>query len=170
VIVALLLAGLLSGLGLIVVGGTAGDPGTTTTTTTTSPLRDADVSKEAIGQLSGLAFPDGTENFLATRVGEDQFDVTFTMSGSDEPGFIEGSELPAPEVGQRLILHSSPLWELNPAATDDGATTPEIRGTSSSRQGVRRTVELLDEGPDVVRARVVLTAAPPADASDTAGQ
>jgi len=178
VVVTLLLVGLLAGLVLVVFSG----PNPAPTTTTTAPQEGAagtlpldDLSKEAIESWSGLQVPEGAEDFLTARVGDAQLDVTFTMARGDEQGFVAASELPEPEAGARQILHSSPLWKLNPgvddsttstpASGDEGTTVPaepgpdpEIRGTSDRRAGIHRAVELVDEG-DAVRARVVLTAA-----------
>src|SRR5690606_22701635 len=96
VVVVLLIVGLVSSLVLVVTGGET-DP-STTTTTTTSPedLPIEDPSMETVALASGLAFPADAENFLTSRVSDQQLDVTFTMSAEDEAGFIEASGLPAP--------------------------------------------------------------------------
>lgn len=188
IVVALLVAGLLAGTLLVIFGGdTSTDPTTTDPAEAgaqggTLPLDD--LSLEAVEGWSGLRVPDGAEGFLTARVGEGQLDVTFTMSPEDEASFIEGSGLPEPEPGQRKILHTSPLWKLNPGAEDaeppeppepqeeaggtDGAgptttappvTSLEIRGAADRHGDVVRAVELVEEEPGTIRARIVLTAA-----------
>ena len=74
------------------------------------------------------------------------------MAPEEEAAFIEASGLPEPVDDERVILHSSPLWKLNP---DDAAV---IRGAADDAGAVERAVELVDEG-DRVRARVVIISA-----------
>jgi len=183
-VVALLTAGLLAGLVMAVFGaGGQSDPTTTTSTSTdangeatsaTLPLDD--LSLGAIESWSGLEVPDGAEDFLTARMGDSQLDVTFTMPSEDEAAFVAGSGLSEPQPGERQILHSSPLWKLNPGDDDEGTAsdTPEaddpstsegpipavvIRGVADRHDDVLRAVELVDEGPGTVRVRIVLTAA-----------
>lgn len=176
IIVAVLLAGLLSGLVLVVVGG--GTP-TPTTAEGTSGTLPGDLSRESVEAWSGLVLPPSAEEFLTATVGS-QLDVTFTMAPEDVDTFVEGSALPAPQPERRVVLHSSPLWKLNPTADPDrdageGAETgtpageseaddaetavpsSEIRGVTDVRGTVGRSVELVPEG-GLVRARVVLLA------------
>lgn len=115
----------------------------------------SDTDAEGVSELAGLALPETSAEFLSARLDDDsQLDVTFTIDPTDEAAFVEGSGFPEPVEGERVIFHSSPLWELN-------AQGP-IRGTgdtvTSGKQGVRRSVELIAEG-ELVRVRLVITPA-----------
>ena len=176
VIVGLLLVGLLAGIGLVITGGGSDDqPEDAAAPRATLP---EDTSMAALSDWAGLAFPKGTDDFLTARPGEGQLDVTFTLPASAEQEFVEGSGLPELVDGERQVLHSSPLWQLNPGAgeeasegegsstTDPTASTvppttaaqPSIRGATDQIGDVRRAVELLEESPGTLRARVVLVA------------
>jgi hypothetical protein len=155
--------GLVVGLGLVVFGGPNDDGAASTTTvagdepapgSSGAPLPLEDLSAAAVAELTGLAVPDDAADYLTARLeNERQLDVTFTLPASAEAEFISGSGLAEPVPGQRVVLHSSPLWKLN---AEDGA---EIRGVADTTGQVNRAVELVDEGPDIVRARIVITSA-----------
>jgi hypothetical protein len=183
VIVGLLLLGLLSGIVLVITGGRTEPPEDPAAPRATLP---EDTSMAALEDWAGLEFPEGTDEFLTARPGEGQLDVTFTMPADAEQRFIEGSGLPQLVPGERQVLHSSPLWRLNPGDGDgtaegegDGsiATTittapdstdastssttvpqPEIRGADDQVGDLRRAVEVLEESPGTLRARIVLVA------------
>lgn len=155
----MLIVGLAVGLGLVVAGG--GDDATTTTTTTLAPSEQGeplpldDVSQAAIAELTGLAFPADATEFLTANTDDDrQLDITFVMPTAAVAGFVSGSGLPDPVADQRVVVHSSPLWKLNP-----DETTP-ISGISDTSGDVARSVELLTQDDGTVRARIVITAAP----------
>lgn len=157
-----LAAGLVLGVVLVVAGGSGDDdaPDRAERTTTSSiapsaaatePLPLDDLTQAGVEQLAALDLPPGATDFLTARLADDaQLDVTFTMPPAEEATFIEASDLPEPVEEQRVILHSSPLWKLNP---DDAAV---IRGATDRTEQVARSVELVDEG-ERVRARVVIT-------------
>jgi len=119
-----------------------------------SPLPLDDLSQPAVAELGGLAVPTDATEFLTARLDDDrQLDITFTMPAAAVDAFVQGSGLPEPVADQRVVLHSSPLWKLNP-----DAGTP-VSGTNDTAGEVNRSVELVSEGDGVVRARVVLTSA-----------
>ena len=98
--------------------------------------------------------PPDAADFLTARLDDDrQLDITFTMPAAAVDGFVEGSGLPEPVADQRVVLHSSPLWKLNP----DAGTS--VSGSSDTLGEVNRSVELVTESDGVVRARVVITSA-----------
>lgn len=120
------------------------------------PLDLEDTSQASITELTGLVVPDDARDFLTARLDDGtQLDITFLMPAEAEQSFVEDSGLPEPVPGERPILHSSPLWQLNPESG-------EIRGTTDRRDGVTRTVELVEEGEGTVRARIVINRAPTA--------
>lgn len=96
-----------------------------------APTR-ADVARDA-----GVDFPESTAGFRLVRLGPNQIDVTFTVSPDDVESFASGTgvELTA---GERAITHASPLWDV--------AVTAPLRGGSSTRNGIRRDVEVVDGG------------------------
>lgn len=170
VIVALLVSGLLASLVLVIFGGASGSNTTTTAPVATLPIER--VSVDELESWSGLVVPDDAADFLTARMGSAQLDVTFTIRTDGEADFVESSDLSELEVGRRVVLHSSPLWKLNPGDPDededDGDTMaptsaatppPEIRGTVDVRDGITRVVEVYEESPGTLRVRAVLTPA-----------
>ena len=130
VIVGVLLLGLLAGLVLVVTGGGSEPPDDTAATRATLP---EDTSLAALEEWAGLAFPEGTADLLTARPGPEQLDVTFTMPAAAEADFVDGSDLPELVAGERQVLHSSPLWRLNPGSGEDGAG--EDRDAGDERDG-----------------------------------
>jgi hypothetical protein len=166
-----LFAGLVLALGLIILGGgddaTDDDAAPSSTTTTSLPTPPPGVtlpleqlSASAVAQLTGLAFPPDMTDFLTARLdGDTQLDVTFVMPEAAVAEFIESSGLPAPTADERLVLHSSPLWKVNP---DEGTTlssTTDTTDATDATQSVRRVVELVGDGSGTIRARIVITPA-----------
>jgi hypothetical protein len=138
-----------AGIVLVVAGG--GDGGADGSGEA-SGLAIEDTGADSVAELGGLALPDSTSDFLTARLDDDsQLDVTFTIAAESEEEFLQGSALADPVEDQRVILHSSPLWELNAEGT--------VRGSSDlAPTGVRRAVELVEEG-GLVRVRLVITPA-----------
>lgn len=165
VVVAMVLgAGLVVGLFLVITGG--GDdapPATEPTTESTgpsgvtaaddsAPLPLEDTSQDAIERLTGLAVPEGSTDFLTARLDDGrQLDVTFVMPADSVEGFVAQSGLPELVADERVVIHSSPLWNLNP---DDGTT---LVGASDTYESVDRAVEVLTAPDGTVRARIVIT-------------
>lgn len=167
VVVAVVLGvGLAAGIFLVVTGGDdSSDTPTTTTIADTpagadptadqrDPLPLEDTSQAAIEELTGLVVPDDATDFLTARLDSGrQLDVTFVVPAASVDAFVADSGLPEPVVDERVVIHSSPLWKLNP---DPGTT---LRGTSDSYDAVDRAVELIAEPDGTVRTRIVITSA-----------
>lgn len=92
----------------------------------------ADVARDA-----GIVFPESTAGFRLVRLGNNQVDVTFTISPDDVDEFASGTGVEL-TVGERAIVHASPLWDV--------AVTKPLRGGSSTLDGIRRDVEVVDDG------------------------
>jgi hypothetical protein len=160
-----LVAGLALGVGLVVLGSEDSDapsaPSTTAEAEDQTPVRTAtpgvtlplsDLSEAAVSELSGLVFPADMSEFLTAKLDTDtQLDVTFVMPAASTAAFVADSGLPAPTADERLILHSSPLWKLNP---DEGTTLSSTQGDAG---GVHRVVELIGDDSENIRVRVVVT-------------
>ncbi|MFV0318009.1 MAG: hypothetical protein ACK5O2_13745 [Microthrixaceae bacterium] len=113
------------------------------------PIGNTDMA--SVEELAAIEVPGGAQDFLTARLDDDtQLDVTFTIDPTDEAGFIDGSGFTEPVDGERVITHSSPLWDLNVDGT--------VRGVADTAGGVTRAVELLGEG-ERTRVRLVLTRA-----------
>ncbi len=166
----LLSVGLAAGVTLVLVGGTdrAGSDDPTTSAPAAAlppdsaapaserraPLPLDDLSQTAVAELTGLAVPATATEFLTARLDDDrQLDITFVMPSDEVAAFVTGSGLPEPVADQRVVLHSSPLWMLNP---DAGVS---VSGVTDSTGQVDRAVELVPTGADDVRARIVITSA-----------
>ncbi len=118
------------------------------------PLDDVEFTVAGIEEYTGIVVPDDAEGFLTGRLDNDrQLDVTFLFPAEDEAEFLEASQLPEPVEGQRVVLHGSALWDLNPPGG------VEIRGATDTFDDVRRAFELVEETPGVLRARIVITSA-----------
>lgn len=106
---------------------------------------------DSVSELAGLSLPDSAEDFMSARLDDDsQLDVSFTIAPADEAAFLDASALPEPQEDQRVITHTSPLWDLNVEGT--------IRGAADTAGDVTRAVELVDED-DRTRVRLVITPA-----------
>jgi hypothetical protein len=158
IVVAIVLGvGLVVGVALVVTGGGGTDATTTTqapTTAPTAPLPLDDLSSAGISGFTGLIVPADATDFLTARLDSDrQLDLTFVTTPEGAASFIEASGLPEPVADERIVLHSSPLWKLNP---EDEVS---LRSTQDTVDGVHRAVELLESTDGSVRARVVITSA-----------
>ncbi|MGB3412303.1 MAG: hypothetical protein WBA45_14035 [Microthrixaceae bacterium] len=164
VLVAIFLtAGLILGIGLVVLGGgsdkaPAEAPKSSNSSTPTAPRRELpldDLSAGALTKLTGLVFPTAMTDFLTAELeGGSQLDITFVMATELVADFVKASGLPKPAQDKRLILHSSPLWKLNPEEDTTLSSAQDDHGE------VHRVVELLtnnETGADQVRARIVIT-------------
>jgi hypothetical protein len=149
--------GLVVGVALVVTGGD--DPSTSTTTEAptsapSAPLPLDDLSSAAISGFTGLVVPADATDFLTARLDDDrQLDLTFVTTPEGAATFVEASGLPEPVADERIVLHSSPLWKLNP---EDEVS---LRSTQDTVDGIRRVVELVESTDGTVRARVVITSA-----------
>lgn len=158
--------GFVVGISLVLLGGgdDSAEPGTTTEPVDASrapasapmepgaPLPLDDLSLAAVSELTGLRVPATATEFLTARLDDDrQLDVTFVLTAEAVDAFVADSGLPEPVADQRVVLHSSPLWKLNPEPGTD------LRGVLDETGDVRRAVELVTEPDGSVRARVVIT-------------
>jgi hypothetical protein len=157
-LVVLALAAVVLGTWMVVTGGddgaTAAEPAGSGGAGESGPAMRLDLddtSMQGVRDLSGLAVPDSAQDFLTARLEDGtQLDITFTLDPAEEAAFVAGSGLPAPAEGLRVITHSSPMWKLNPEG--------EIRGAGDTVDGVRRSVELVEEdGRTRVRAVILPT-------------
>ncbi|MFZ4517473.1 MAG: hypothetical protein ACOYOP_03740 [Microthrixaceae bacterium] len=131
--------------------GTASSPSTPGTGRPTSTLPLKDTSLAAVEQFSGLAVPASATDLLTARLENDrQLDLTFVMPADAEEEFLTGSGLPPLTADNRVVIHSSPLWKLNPGVP--------LRGVADVRDGVNRAVELVPEPDGRIRARITLQA------------
>lgn len=174
VIAAVLVVGFALGLALVLLGGdddpvdTPDRPVTGSAPTEQSPIEQSpseraptdgarldvgdDVSESTLAELSGIVVPEDAAEFLSARLDDDsQLDVTFTLPPDAVAEFLTRSALPATTPDERLILHSSPLWQLNP---EPGQA---LVSTGDETDRVRRAVELIEVSPDTVRVRVTIT-------------
>jgi len=131
-------------------GQTGAGSSSTTMSTNTLPLDDLSVG--AISKLTGLNFPIDMTGFLTARGNTSrQLDVTFVIPSSSAATFLADSGLPAPVANKRVVIHSSPLWKVNP---EEGSTLSSSQGKFGQ---VLRSVELVGESPGFIRARIVVT-------------
>lgn len=108
------------------------------TTTTQPPLPfEGSTSKAGLQKAAGLRFPASSTDYRATRVGEGELDVTFRYQSGETDSFIAGSKLPALR-DERVLLHPSPLWDLDPGGP--------VRSTTDTRNGLRIALEIVDGG------------------------
>ena len=122
----------------------------TTMSVNTLPLDDLSVT--AITEMSGLTFPTDMTEFLTSRGDTNrQLDLTFVIPSASAATFLADSGLPAPVANKRVVIHSSPLWKVNP---QEGSTISSSQGRFGQ---VKRAVELVGESPGFIRARVVIT-------------
>jgi hypothetical protein len=147
------LGALLAGVALwLILTDDGGDPPPDDATADTDPAASLDLedsSQASVEELSGLDFPESASGFLSAQLDDGtQLDLTVTFPPGEEAAFLEASSLAAPVEGERVITHSSPLWDLDPPGT--------IRGVADDRAGVRRAVELVEEDGSV-RVRAVIT-------------
>jgi hypothetical protein len=128
------------------------DPPPEDTTADTDPAASLDLedsSQASVEELSGLDLPESASGFLSAQLDDgSQLDLTATFPPEEEAAFLEASSLPAPVEGERVITHSSPLWDLEPTGT--------VRGVTDTFDGVDRAVELVEEDGST-RVRAVIT-------------
>lgn len=118
-------------------------------------IEDTDLA--SIEELAGITVPEGAQDFLTARLDDDsQLDVTFTIDPADEQVFLDDSGLPELVPDERVITHSSPLWDLEVKGTARGATDAV---ETVGGQSVNREVEFVDEDGRT-RVRLVLKASP----------
>ena len=102
-------------------------------------------SRVEIARRAGLAFPASTTHFESVKVGN-ELHATCVIAAADLPAFESGSKLEL-VAGKRVVIHASPIWELNPAG--------QISGGSSRSGAIDRTVEAVVDGA-IVHLRIIL--------------
>ena len=133
--------------------GAAAPSSTRPTTPVTLPF--VEVTKSQLGELLGLGYAPGTNDFLTARLGNrSQLDVTFTIPPAEVEKFIADSKLAAPKSGDRVVSHTSPLWKLNPEGELKGSMTTV---TTPAGDKLNVALETVDESTDKVRVRMVVT-------------
>jgi hypothetical protein len=129
-------------------------PGGTTTTALRGALPfDASPSAKKLSKVAGLEFPESMADYRSVRVADNELDVTFTMSPDDVAAFAEGSGLDPLTPGKLIIIHPSPIWDLDPGGT--------VESGQSVHDGLVRQVEVVTvpgEEPRTVRLLVTTTA------------
>lgn len=142
IIAVVLLVGFGLGLSLVLRGGD--NPVDTST---------LDLSIAGVNELASLAVPSDADAFVTASLKDgSQIDVTFLLPNEKAAtAFVADSGLPDLTPGKRLILHSSPMWKLNPEGVQEG----DYSSTSDTADGVSRTVELVPDG-EAVRVRMIL--------------
>ena len=103
-------------------------------------------SRSEIARRAGIAFPDSTTKFESVKAA-DELHVVCTIAARDVAAFESGSKL-ALVAGKRVVIHASPIWDLNP--------TGQISGGSSRFGAIERQVEVAVDG-SVATIRMVLT-------------
>jgi hypothetical protein len=120
----------------IVAGGCSKDPtpGGAPTTVTGPTLPFTAPSATELGDAAGIAFPTSKTGYRSVQLDADQIDVTFQMPAAEVDEFVDASALGPLEEGLRTIVHSSPVWQLDPAE--------RVRGAETTRNGLRRSLEV----------------------------
>lgn len=123
--------------------GSGGSGATPSSRPPTATLPDHEATAAGIAEMAGLVFPTEMIEFRsAANPNRQQLDLMFSAPPASVSRFLSDSELPSPTEGERLILHGSPLWELNP-----GENTA-ISSTEDRSNKIARTVELVTNTAD----------------------
>jgi hypothetical protein len=111
-------------------------PGGTTTTSLRGALPFADSpSADALAKTAGLEFPSSMDDYRSVRVSDSELDVIFTMSPDDVDAFADGSDLAPLTPGKLIIVHPSPIWDLDPGG--------DVQSAQSVHDGIVRQVEVV---------------------------
>lgn len=138
-IVGLVLGGALLVWGLVSSGGSpAGE--------SSSAVPFSTPSRSEIARRAGIAFPASTTKFESVKAG-DELHVVCTIPTADLGAFETGSKVTL-VAGKRVVIHASPIWDLNP--------TGLISGASSRFGAIDRDIEAAVDGATAT-IRIVLT-------------
>jgi hypothetical protein len=107
-------------------------------------------SRTELEKATGLRLPASVTGYQSVQLAPNQLDVTFHVPPADVGALVEASRLP-PLSSTRVIAHPSPLWDLNPSGT--------VHGTTTTRDGMRINLEVVDGTPSVVRLDIVAAGA-----------
>jgi hypothetical protein len=130
---------------------TAGGSGSTTTTAGQSLPFEGSPSQAVLAEAAGLSFPTSVSGYRSVRITGSELNVSFTIAATDVDTFLSGSHLGALTPNKRIILHSSPVWDLNPTGTVESAV--------SSRRGLERGIEVVTSATDPTTDTVRLVVA-----------
>jgi hypothetical protein len=129
--------GLALGLGGCSKAPTPGGP-TTTVSSERLPFGGSPTRAE-LADIASLGFPDSVTGYRSARVGPAELDVTFQLPADDVPDFLDASQLGDLAPGRRIIVHPSPLWDLDPGP---GAM---VASAQSEVDGLVRRVEVVTD-------------------------
>jgi hypothetical protein len=130
---------------------TPGQAKATPTTTTKSLPFDGSPSQAVLAEAAGLNFPASVSGYRSVRITGSELNVSFTIAATDVDPFVSGSHLGALVANKRIILHSSPVWDLNPTGT--------VQSAVSRRRGIERGVEVVTSATDPTTDTVRLVVA-----------
>jgi len=106
-------------------------------------------SASQLATAAGLLFPGSVADYRSVKFDAATLNVGFTMAANDVDSFATGSSLTL-NPDTRLITHSSPVWEQNPAGS--------ISSGKKTYNGLTSTVEVASTGADRVTVRLVVAA------------
>lgn len=106
-------------------------------------------SASQLASAAGLLFPGSLMDYRSVKFDAATLNVGFTLAANDVDSFTTGSSITlSPDT--RLITHSSPVWEQNPAGS--------ISSGKKTYNGLTSTVEVASTGADRVTVRLVVAA------------
>jgi hypothetical protein len=129
-----------------------GSGSTTTAAGKALPFVDSP-SQAVLAAAAGLTFPDSVAGYRSVRVTTSELNVSFTVAAADLDAFVTGSHLGTLTPNKRIILHSSPVWDLNPTGT--------VQSAVSTRRGLERGVEVVTSDTDPTTDTIRLVVATP---------
>lgn len=137
IIAAVLVAGFIIGVVLIVTDLNSSDDNN-------ADLQLQGTSAAEISERTGLFFSDDLAEFRSalSETGE-QVDIRFVATAAEVEAFISESELPPLTKNQRLLTHSSPVWDLNPVGSPIDPS--EVIDSSESQSEPMSESDLLGE-------------------------
>jgi hypothetical protein len=110
-------------------------PGGTTTTSRDALPFASSPSADRLAKRAGLAFPASMTHYRSVRVADDELDVTFTVAPEDVAAFAEESGFGTLTPGRLIIVHPSPIWDLDPGG--------DVESGESRHDGLVRRVEVV---------------------------
>lgn len=100
-----------------------------------------------VAERTGLSFPTSMADFRLVNTGS-SVDISFNMAANEVDTFASGSGLTLAE-GARVIRHSSPVFEQNPAGGVSSGTL--------TNAGLRTDVEVASTGGARVTVRIAIS-------------
>ena len=143
---------LVVGVSLVLVGACSKSPtpgGTTTTAGREALPFKGSPAAEDVGERAGLAFPESVTDYRSVRVSDSELDLIFRIAPDDVAAFAEDSGLAPLQAGRLIIVHPSPIWDLDPGG--------DVESGQSVHDGLVRQVEVVTvPGEDLRSVRVVI--------------